>query len=88
MAGVLLRKSNEFKPPVVGVGHDNNVGCSVDPTNAVLGDADVLTLVVHLCFLLGSKINQNICPRTKRGKSKTANLYPQVLTPIGDSHPA
>ena len=88
MARVLLRKSNEFKPPVDGVGHDNNVGSSVNPADAVFGDADVLALIVHLCFLLGSKINQNICPRTKRGKSKTANLYPQVLTPIGDSHPA
>ena len=53
----MLRKSNEFKPPVVGVGHDNDVGSSVDPADAVLGDADVLALVVHLCFLLVSKSN-------------------------------
>ena len=54
MARVLLRKSNEFKPPVVGVGHDNNVGSSVNPADAVFGDADVLALVVHLGFLLVS----------------------------------
>ena len=88
MARVLLRKSNEVKPPVVGVRHDNDVGSSVDPADTVFGDADVLALVVHLGFLLVSKINHNLCPRTKRGKSKTCDLYPQVLTPIGDSHPA